>query len=142
MTRPLTRADRDQIIINEAKGIYDPDYFVAYYKTGKKAGQPYVKVRAQPLPQKQSAAPAVKVPAKEQTAPPEPKKQIDYNSVSSKEIAGKLAQFLEENVVSHDGNLNDVENEQATAKNREFVEGVKNSPPIAPVQQIRGRRLF
>lgn len=166
MTKILTNAQRTQIILNDQKGIIDPDYYVDHYRTGKKAGQPFVRQRAERL--KPSGVPTVHTSSPEAVKPvhsssPEavkpvhspspaavesgerledPKPQIDYNFISTKQTAEKLVQLLEDRAVSRDGNLNAVENERETAQNREFAAKTRQEPPIAPVRRSRIRPAF
>ncbi len=180
MTKILTNAQRTQIILNDQKGIIDPDYYVDHYRTGKKAGQPFVRQRAQRLeelkprsgvrleqssrlptqraerlepeavkPVHSSSPEAVKPVHSPSPAAVEsgerledPKPQIDYNFISTKQTAEKLVQLLEDRAVSRDGNLNAVENERETAQNREFAAKTRQEPPIAPVRRSRIRPAF
>ncbi len=142
MTRSLTNAQRTEIIVNNAKGIQDPDYFVGYYKTGTKMGQPYVKARAKRLNPSTPGTTAVKPVTNSEPSVDSPKPQVDsnvvrdsqhkvlrdYSSTTTKQTVERLVRLLEDNAVSHDGNLNDVENERETARNRELAAEVRQQP--------------
>ena len=110
----LTKAEKNQIIINEAKGIQHPLYYVCETKSGG------VQVRKRKVPLITEVASIEKEP------PKEPVKEEDvYDQVTNKQLLEKMLQILENNIVSKNENLNSVENERETEENRKFVENIE-----------------
>ena len=145
MTTKPTRAEKNRIIINESKGIQHP----LYYVHTTKAGLIQVRKRTTPLPSET----APKIISDEGTASsslkgdeggekPQPKPQIDYETVTNKQLLEKMLQILEQNVVSRDRNLNSVENERVTAENEKFITEVERSENTVTSRPARrGRTL-
>ena len=110
----LTKAEKNQIIINEAKGIQHPLYYVCETKSGG------VQVRKRKVPL------ITEVASIEKETPKEPVKEEDvYDQVTNKQLLEKMLQILENNIVSRNENLNSVENERVTEENRKFVENIQ-----------------
>ena len=142
MTSKLTRAEKNKIIINESKGIQHPLYYVHTTKTG------LVQVRKRSAPLEMQTSSALEHTERQSTSQssetvsdekPQPKPQIDYESVTNKQLLEKMLQILENNIVSRDKNLNSVENERVTAENEKFITEVANDAVSRPVR--RGRTL-
>lgn len=108
----LTKAEKNQIIINEAKGIQHPLYYVCETKSGG------VQVRKRKVPL------ITEVTSIEKETPKEPVKEDVYDQVTNKQLLEKMLQILENNIVSRNENLNSVENERVTEENRKFVENI------------------
>ena len=110
----LTKAEKNQIIINESKGIQHPLYYVCTTKTGG------VQVRKRKVP--------LSIELKNESKPveeSEPHESKDiYETITNKEILEKMLSILENQVVSRDQNLNSVENERITEDNKKFVENI------------------
>lgn len=113
----LTKAEKNQIIINESKGIQHPLYYVCETKSGN------LQVRKR------------KVPLIIETSNVEKQASIErinqdnaYDQVTNKQLLEKMLQILENNIVSRNENLNSVENERETEENRKFVENINDSP--------------
>ena len=131
MTTKLTRAEKNKIIINESKGIQHPSYYVHTTKSG------IVQVRKRTG---SAVEPSEKVDPNGQSPQAlEQKPQIDYESVTNKQLLEKMLQILENNVVSRDNNLNSVENERVTSENEKFITEVEHVAVSRPTR--RGRTL-
>lgn len=110
----LTKSEKNQIIINESKGILHPLYYVCTTKTGG------IQVRKRKVP--------LNVETNNEQKPvevnePHENKDI-YDTITNKEIMERLLRVLESQVVSRDQNLNSVENERETKDNEKFVENI------------------
>ena len=142
----LTKAEKNQIILNESKGIQHPLYYVCTTKTGG------VQVRKRKVP----LSIEVKNESKSvEESEPHESKDI-YETITNKEILEKMLSILENQVVSRDQNLNSVENERITEDNKKFVENIADQaerPPFTDpkpepprqnpyaVRRLRGRVL-
>ena len=120
----LTKAEKNQIIINESKGIQHPLYYVCTTKSGG------VQVRKRKVP--------LNIEVKSEPKPVEESESHEnkdiYETITNKEILEKMLHILENQVVSRDGNLNSVENEHVTEENKKFVENIQEQierPPIS-----------
>ena len=120
----LTKAEKNQIIINESKGIQHPLYYVCTTKSGG------VQVRKRKVP--------LNIEVKSESKPVEESESHEskdiYETITNKEILEKMLHILENQVVSRDGNLNSVENEHVTEENKKFVENIQEQierPPIS-----------
>ena len=105
----LTKAEKNQIIINEAKGILHPEYYC--YTT--KSGNIQVRRRKNPLQYGH-------VENMENS-----KNVEDYDSVSNKQLLQKMLEILEKNTISNNQNINDPERERETEDNEEFNKHVR-----------------
>ena len=142
----LTKAEKNQIILNESRGIQHPLYYVCTTKTGG------VQVRKRKVP--------LSIELKNESKPveeSEPHESKDiYETITNKEILEKMLSILENQVVSRDQNLNSVENERITEDNKKFVENIADQaerPPFTDpkpepprqnpyaVRRLRGRVL-
>lgn len=115
----LTRAEKNAIIMNEAKGIQHPLYYV--FTT--KSGTVQVRKRKQPL----------SIPSTVDTTQPHTEAveesvtsndRVNYDQTSNKELLLKMLSILENNAVSRDENLNAVENERVTEDNKQYIESI------------------
>ena len=129
----LTQAEKNNIIINESRGIQHPDYYVCHTKTGG------VQVRKRKTPLSTSK------PTADETTPKQPAEQpaeqhteqpaeqpidqhtedLKYEMVTNKQLLEKMLNILEKNTECKDKNLNDVEKERVTDENKEFAESIK-----------------
>lgn len=142
----LTKAEKNQIIINESRGIQHPLYYCCTTKTGS------VQVRKRKVPLNTQTN---NEPKPVEESEPHESKDI-YETITNKEIMERLLNILENQVVSRDGNLNSVENERITDDNKKFVENIQEQierPPFTDpkpepprqnpyaVRRLRGRVL-
>ena len=143
----LTKAEKNQIILNESKGIMHPLYYCLTTKSGS------IQVRKRKVPLNTQTA----TEAQEQEDKKEEHESKDiYETITNKEILEKMLSILENQVVSRDGNLNSVENERITEDNKKFVENIADQaerPPFTDpkpeqprqnpytVRRLRGRVL-
>lgn len=139
----LTRAEKNAIIINDAKGIQHPDYYVCHTKTGgiqvrkrkvpltttelKAINEPEVKEVVK-TETKEEVKSEVKEEVKSETKPEI--KNIEYEMISNKQLLEKMLAILEKNSESKDKNLNDPERERETKENKEFIEGIKEENKV------------
>ena len=141
MTTRLTRAEKNKIIINEAKGIQHPSYYVHTTKSG--AIQVRKRTGSAIESSERQTGETLETSKSQSTSLPsekvESKPQIDYESVTNKQLLEKMLQILESNVVSRDKNLNSVENERVTAENEKFITEVEHVAESRPAR--RGRTL-
>ena len=143
----LTKAEKNQIILNESKGILHPLYYCCTTKSGS------IQVRKRKVPLNTQTA----TEAQEQEDKKEEHESKDiYETITNKEILEKMLHILENQVVSRDQNLNSVENERITEDNKKFVENIADQaerPPFTDpkpepprqnpyaVRRLRGRVL-
>ena len=116
----LTRAEKNEIIINDAKGILHPDYYVCHTKTGgvqvRKRKTPLnIKTDGMERPEDVNALAESSSPVKER----------NYDTVTNKQLLDMMLQILDKTTECKDENLNDVEREKETKENEEFAEGMK-----------------
>ena len=123
----LTKAEKNQIIINESKGILHP----LYYCLTTKSGSIQVRKRKVPLSMEVNNEPK---PVEE--SEPHENKDI-YETITNKEILEKMLHILENQVVSRDGNLNSVENEHVTEENKKFVENIADQADRPPFTETK-----
>ena len=123
----LTKAEKNQIILNESRGIQHPLYYVCTTKTGG------VQVRKRKVP--------LSIEVKNESKPveeSEPHESKDiYETITNKEILEKMLSILENQVVSRDGNLNSVENERETQENKKFVENIQEQIERPPFTETK-----
>ena len=146
MSKTLTKAEKNQIILNESRGIQHPLYYCCTTKSGS------IQVRKRKVP--------LSIELKNESKPveeSEPHESKDiYETITNKEILEKMLSILENQIVSRDGNLNSVENERITEDNKKFVENIADQaerPPFTDpkpepprqnpyaVRRLRGRVL-
>ena len=122
----LTKAEKNQIIINESKGIQHPLYYVCTTKSGG------VQVRKRKVPLN------IEVKSETPIEESEPHENKDiYDTITNKEILEKMLHILENQVVSRDGNLNSVENEHVTEENKKFVENIQEQIERPPFTETK-----
>ena len=137
----LTKAEKNQIIINESRGIQHPLYYVCTTKSGN------VQVRKRKVPLNFDRK-SDESERKEEHNENEQTKD-NYDAITNKQILEKMLSILENQVVSKDNNLNSVENEKVTAENKKFVENIAEKVDHEPavncnpysVRRHRGRIL-
>ena len=157
----LTRAEKNAIIVNDAKGIQHPEYYVCHTKSGgvqvRKRKTPLTVTQVnQPSNTVEPSVPNTdSVPNKVMDSVPN--KVIDYETTTNKQLLEKMLSILEKNSESKDKNLNDPEREKETKENKEFIEGLReeiteptvaNKAPATAVhvppkpRQRKGRNLL
>ena len=152
----LTRSEKNAIIINESKGIQHPDYYVCYTKKGgvqvRKRKTPLVVTEVENTPGKPcipgnvSGNKTAKTPdtiAEDKVEKiDDTKPNVDYESVSNKQLFEKMLSILEKNVECKDKSLNDPEKERVTEENKQYVEGVKKEveKPVTKQRAISPQR--
>ena len=160
----LTRAEKNAIIVNDAKGIQHPEYYVCHTKSGgiqvRKRKTPLTVTQVKPSEEKVqpdtvSNKATDSVPNKAMDSVPS--KATDYETTTNKQLLEKMLAILEKNSESKDKNLNDPEREKETKENKEFIEGLReeiteptvtNKAPTTAVhvppkpRQRKGRNLL
>ena len=119
----LSRSERNSIIINDAKGIQHPLYYVMTDKNGKIQ----VRKRKVPLTNTSTESKPVEVneESKEQVTEPVEKENVTiYESVTNKKLLEKMLEVLERSTESNDLNKNPVERQKETEENKQFVSNI------------------
>lgn len=155
MSARLKKSERDEIILNESKGIHHPLYYCFTDCNGKilvrKRKIPLDGDTPAPTPTQTPVSVKEVTQAPEQVSTPQAKlessaiskkPEVDYDAVTNKQLLDRLVTILEGKVVSKDQNLNSVENEKVTEGNKRFVEQVKTKAPMPVLIRRRGRTLF
>ena len=119
----LSRSERNSIIINDAKGIQHPLYYVMTDKNGK------IQVRKRKVPltntSTESKPVVVNEESKEQVTEPVEKENVTiYESVTNKKLLEKMLEVLERSTESNDLNKNPVERQKETEENKKFVSNI------------------
>ena len=119
----LSRSERNSIIINDAKGIQHPLYYVMTDKNGK------IQVRKRKVPltntSTESKPVVVNEESKEQVTEPVEKENVTiYESVTNKKLLEKMLEVLERSTESNDLNKNQVERQKETEENKKFVSNI------------------
>ena len=119
----LSRSERNSIIINDAKGIQHPLYYVMTDKNGK------IQVRKRKVPltntPTESKPVVVNEESKEQVTEPVEKENVTiYESVTNKKLLEKMLEVLERSTESNDLNKNPVERQKETEENKQFVSNI------------------
>ena len=119
----LSRSERNSIIINDAKGIQHPLYYVMTDKNGK------IQVRKRKVPltntSTESKPVVVNEESKEQVTEPVEKENVTiYESVTNKKLLEKMLEVLERSTESNDMNKNPVERQKETEENKQFVSNI------------------
>ena len=119
----LSRSERNSIIINDAKGIQHPLYYVMTDKNGK------IQVRKRKVPltntSTESKPVVVNEESKEQVTEPVEKENVTiYESVTNKKLLEKMLEVLERSTESNDLNKNPVERQKETEENKQFVSNI------------------
>ena len=96
----LSRSERNSIIINDAKGIQHPLYYVMTDKNGKIQ----VRKRKVPLTNTSTESKPVVVNEEQVTEPVEKENVTIYESVTNKKLLEKMLEVLERSTESNDLN--------------------------------------
>ncbi|EAX91161.1 hypothetical protein TVAG_431380 [Trichomonas vaginalis G3] len=140
----LSKSERESIILNDARGIQHPFYYVSQSKDGKI----YVRKRKVPLANAESdnikvygtegeaheahIKPSVQT---EKSIEPEEKKP-DVLSITNQELIAKFVNFIEKQTESK--NPDPPVKEVETKENVQFIENVKKQlPPRMPRRRVR-----
>ena len=130
----LTSAERNSIILNESRGIQHPLYYVCQTKSGK------VQVRKRKTPLVNDSVPTTVPPTvihePTEIAVPSPTQggsdNVNYDSVTNRELLERMLDVLQKNVNSNDENKNSVENERITQENQQFIDNIVKANEPAP----------
>ncbi|EAX72828.1 hypothetical protein TVAG_505340 [Trichomonas vaginalis G3] len=137
----LSKSERESIILNDARGIQHPFYYVSQSKDGK------IYVRKRKVPLANAESDSIKVHGTEgeahikpsvQTEPPiEPEeKKPDVLSITNQELIAKFVNFIEKQTESK--NPDPPVKEVETKENVQFIENVKKQlPPRMPRRRVR-----
>ncbi|EAX80182.1 hypothetical protein TVAG_461550 [Trichomonas vaginalis G3] len=136
----LSKSERESIILNDARGIQHPFYYVSQSKDGK------IYVRKRKVPLANAESDNIKVYGKDevhikpsvQTEPPiEPEeKKPDVLSITNQELIAKFVNFIEKQTESK--NPDPPVKEVETKENVQFIENVKKQlPPRMPRRRVR-----
>ncbi|EAX97730.1 hypothetical protein TVAG_168270 [Trichomonas vaginalis G3] len=140
----LSKSERESIILNDARGIQHPFYYVSQSKDGKI----YVRKRKVPLANAESdnikvhgtegeaheahVKPSIQT---EKSIEPEEKKP-DVLSITNQELIAKFVNFIEKQTESK--NPDPPVKEVETKENVQFIENVKKHlPPRMPRRRVR-----
>ncbi|EAX67950.1 hypothetical protein TVAG_506480 [Trichomonas vaginalis G3] len=137
----LSKSERESIILNDARGIQHPFYYVSQSKDGKI----YVRKRKVPLANTESdnikvhgtegeayIKPSIQT---EKSIEPEEKKP-DVLSITNQELITKFVNFIEKQTESK--NPDPPVKEVETKENVQFIENVKKQlPPRMPRRRVR-----
>ncbi|EAX78628.1 hypothetical protein TVAG_513470 [Trichomonas vaginalis G3] len=136
----LSKSERESIILNDARGIQHPFYYVSQSKDGKI----YVRKRKVPLANAESdnikvyGKGEVRVKPSVQTEPPkeQEEKKPDVLSITNQELIAKFVNFIEKQTESK--NPDPPVKEVETKENVQFIENVKKQlPPRMPRRRVR-----
>ena len=116
----LSRSERNSIIINDAKGIQHPLYYVMTDKNGKIQ----VRKRKVPLTNTSTESKPVVVNEEQVTEPVEKENVTIYESVTNKKLLEKMLEILERSTESNNLNKNLVERRKETEENKQFVSNI------------------
>ncbi|EAX72034.1 hypothetical protein TVAG_280180 [Trichomonas vaginalis G3] len=139
----LSKSERESIILNDARGIQHPFYYVSQSKDGK------IYVRKRKVPLANTESDNIKVYGKgevheahikpsvqtEKSIEPEEKKP-DVLSITNQELIAKFVNFIEKQTESKNPDPPVIEVE--TKENVQFIENVKKQlPPRMPRRRVR-----
>ena len=113
----LSRSERNSIIINDAKGIQHPLYYVMTDKNGK------IQVRKRKVPLTNTSTESKPVEINEEQITEKENVTI-YESVTNKKLLEKMLEVLERSTESNDMNKNPVERQKETEENKQFVSNI------------------
>ncbi|EAX78097.1 hypothetical protein TVAG_589340 [Trichomonas vaginalis G3] len=137
----LSKSEREFIILNDARGIQHPFYYVSQSKDGK------IYVRKRKVPLANAESDNIKVYGTEgeahikpsvQTEPPkeQEEKKPDVLSITNQELIAKFVNFIEKQTESK--NPDPPVKEVETKENVQFIENVKKQlPPRMPRRRVR-----
>ncbi|EAX70379.1 hypothetical protein TVAG_556640 [Trichomonas vaginalis G3] len=139
----LSKSERESIILNDARGIQHPFYYVSQSKDGK------IYVRKRKVPLANAESDNIKVHGKgeaheahvkpsiqtEKSIEPEEKKP-DVLSITNQELIAKFVNFIEKQTESK--NPDPPVKEVETKENVQFIENLKKQlPPRMPRRRVR-----
>ena len=124
----LTKAEKNQIILNESRGILHPFYYCLTTKSGS------IQVRKRKVPLNTQTNNEI---SEQEDKKEEHENKDIYETITNKEILEKMLHILENQVVSRDGNLNSVENEHVTEENKKFVENIADQAERPPFTETK-----
>ncbi|EAX70732.1 hypothetical protein TVAG_552980 [Trichomonas vaginalis G3] len=139
----LSKSERESIILNDARGVQHPFYYVSQSKDGK------IYVRKRKVPLANAESDNIKVYGKgevheahikpsiqtEKSIEPEEKKP-DVLSITNQELIAKFVNFIEKQTESK--NPDPPVKEVETKENVQFIENVKKQlPPRMPRRRVR-----
>ncbi|KAI5550707.1 hypothetical protein TVAGG3_0202680 [Trichomonas vaginalis G3] len=137
----LSKSERESIILNDARGIQHPFYYVSQSKDGKI----YVRKRKVPLANAESdninvhgTEGEAHIKPSVQTEPPkeQEEKKPDVLSITNQELIAKFVNFIEKQTESK--NPDPPVKEVETKENVQFIENVKKQlPPRMPRRRVR-----
>ena len=113
----LSRSERNSIIINDAKGIQHPLYYVRTDKNGK------IQVRKRKVPLTNTSTESKPVVVNEEQVTEKENVTI-YESVTNKKLLEKMLEVLERSTESNDMNKNPIERQKETEENKQFVSNI------------------
>ena len=120
----LSRAEKNEIILNDSRGFPHPEYYVYTTKSGQ------IQVRKRKISLSQMSVPNNNTDAntavdnETNTNDTKLKEESLYETMTNKMILEKMLNILEKNAVSNDKNLSPPENESITNENKEFVDNI------------------
>ena len=113
----LSRSERNSIIINDAKGIQHPLYYVMTDKNGK------IQVRKRKVPLTNTSTESKPAVVNEEQVTEKENVTI-YESVTNKKLLEKMLEVLERSTESNNLNKNPVERQKETEENKKFVSNI------------------
>ena len=126
----LSRSESNSIIINDAKGIQHPLYYVMTDKNGKiqvrKRKVPLTSLNEEKTEERAFSPEALRAVVNEEqvTEPVEKENVTIYESVTNKKLLEKMLEVLERSTESNDLNKNPVERQKETEENKQFVSNI------------------
>lgn len=136
----LSKSERESIILNDARGIQHPFYYVSQSKDGKI----YVRKRKVPLANAESdnikvygkGEVHVKPSIQTEKSIEQEEKKPDVLSITNQELIAKFVNFIEKQTESK--NPDPPVKEVETKENVQFIENVKKQlPPRMPRRRVR-----
>ncbi|EAX76970.1 hypothetical protein TVAG_369380 [Trichomonas vaginalis G3] len=128
----LSKSERESIILNDARGIQHPFYYVSQSKDGKI----YVRKRKVPLANTESDSINIKPSVRTEPPKEQEEKKPDVLSITNQELIAKFVNFIEKQTESK--NPDPPVKEVETKENVQFIENVKKQlPPRMPRRRVR-----
>ncbi|EAY21993.1 hypothetical protein TVAG_456280 [Trichomonas vaginalis G3] len=139
----LSKSERESIILNDARGIQHPFYYVSQSKDGK------IYVRKRKVPLANAESDNIKVYGKDEVheahikpsiqtekSIEQEEKKPDVLSITNQELIAKFVNFIEKQTESK--NPDPPVKEVETKENVQFIENVKKQlPPRMPRRRVR-----
>ncbi|EAX83459.1 hypothetical protein TVAG_018680 [Trichomonas vaginalis G3] len=139
----LSKSERESIILNDARGIQHPFYYVSQSKDGK------IYVRKRKVPLANTESDNIKVHGKDEVheahikpsiqtekSIEQEEKKPDVLSITNQELIAKFVNFIEKQTESK--NPDPPVKEVETKENVQFIENVKKQlPPRMPRRRVR-----